>query len=144
MHITCKEMSYIRQHNEPISCKRKKNESRIKIMFSYEVTMWFGRYRLHFGGTCCLRLLSRRTHLPEDASRRLPRNIGNCLPNYMVSLPKDCADNTHNYQNLKISHTKQSFLFNPLKFYPSKIYYIFKTCWSKEFICAQSHLRFEC
>jgi len=72
MHITCKEMSYIRQHNEPISSKRKKNESRIKIMFSYEVTMWFGRYHLHFGGTCCFRLLSRRTYLPEDASRRLP------------------------------------------------------------------------
>jgi len=83
-------MSYVRQHNEPISCKRKKNESRIKIMFSYEVTMWFGRYCLHFGGTCCLRLLSRRTHLPEDARRRLPQNTGNCLSNYMASLPKYC------------------------------------------------------
>jgi hypothetical protein len=82
-------MSYIRQHNEPISCKRKKKESRIKIMFSYEVTMWFGRYCLHFGETCCIRLLSRK-HLPEDTSRRFPRNIGNCLPNYKVSLPKDC------------------------------------------------------
>ena len=31
-------MSYITQQNEPISCKRKKNESRVKMMFSYKVT----------------------------------------------------------------------------------------------------------
>jgi hypothetical protein len=31
-------MSYITQHNDPISFKRQKNESRIKMMFLYEVT----------------------------------------------------------------------------------------------------------
>lgn len=102
-------MSYIRHHNEPISSKRKKNESRIKIMFSYEVTMWFGRYCLRFGGTCFLRLLS-RTHLPEDARRRLPRNTGNCLPNHMVSLPKDCADNTHNLKPQNFTYKTKFFV----------------------------------
>jgi hypothetical protein len=64
-------MSYTRQHNEPISCKRKKNESRIKIIFSYEETMWFGGYRLRFGGTCCLRLLNTSLKMPAEGSPKI-------------------------------------------------------------------------
>jgi hypothetical protein len=125
-------------YNEPISCKRKKNETRIKIMFSYEVTMWFGKHRLCFGEHTSLKMQA------EGSPKILVtvyQTIWCPIQKTVLIILTDIKTSKSHIQNKVFCLTLLNF---PIKFYLSKIYYIFKTCLSKEIICAQSHPKSEC